>query len=131
MSPPSTKPLQVAVKHTAIKKAMTKPLAVKHTAIKKATTKAMTKATTKAMTKAMTKATTKAMTKEGGAPTYKLSWTACMRLDKEEHAEEDAEWRRYLAKESSEHMLKQAELKVEKAKLRLADAELKLADAKL
>jgi len=114
MSPPSPKPLRVAVKHTAIKKAMTK-------------------ATTKATTKAMTKATTKAMatTKEGGAPTYKLSWTACMRLDKEEHAEEDAEWRRYLAKESSEHKLKQAELKVEKAKLRLADAELKLADAKL
>jgi hypothetical protein len=107
MSPPSTKPLRVAVKHTAIKKAATK-------------------ATTKATTKAMTKATTKE-----GAPTYKLSWTAGMRLDQEEHAEEDAEWRRYLAKESSDHMLKQAELKVEKAKLRLADAELKLADAKL
>jgi hypothetical protein len=61
------------------------------------------------------------------APTKELAWTACVRLDRAEHAKEDSEWLCYLAEQKHA----EAQLKHNKAQLRLAKAELELADAKL
>ena len=61
------------------------------------------------------------------APTKELAWTACVRLDRAEHAQEDSEWLCYLAEQKHA----EAQLKHNKAQLRLAKAELELADAKL
>ena len=61
------------------------------------------------------------------APTKELAWTACVRLDRAEHAQEDSEWLCYLAEQKHA----EAQLKHNKAQRKLADAELKLADAKL
>ena len=64
---------------------------------------------------------------EPRAPTKELAWTACVRLDRAEHAQEDSEWLCYLAQQKHA----EAQLKHNKAQLRLAKAELELADAKL